>query len=222
MNDTTARRAGLAVVAMAGLSVAMAPLNALARMRTDSGQSDLDNPLARWWADPALQTLEPLVDWGAPDTVYETYGKFYLFALLAVLACAAAVRSRRRARLRFSERWGWRLTLTSYGLMTVSMFFTYWIANLDLVFLAVTLPALLLNTIGETMLGIGLIRSGFRPRLTAWVLALSFPLSQALVMISTQALGMWPMMLAWGAAGWSLWRTAPESVPATEPNPVTA
>jgi len=222
MNDTTARRAGLAVVIMAGLSVAMAPLNALARMRTDSGRSDLDNPLAHWWAEPALQRLGPLVDWGTPDTVYETYGKFYLFALLAVIACAIAVRSRRPPVMRFSERWGWRLTLTSYGLMTVSMFFTYWIANLDLVFLVVTLPSLLINTIGETMLGIGLIRSGFRPRLTGWVLALSFLLSQTLVMVSTQALGMWPMMLAWAAAGWSLWHATPDSVPAAEPNRVTA
>ena len=140
MNDTAARRAGLAVVVMAGLSLAMAPLNALARMRTDDGRSDFDNPLAHWWADPAMQTLRPLVDWSGPDTVYETYGKFYVFALLAVLACATAVRRRRPSTLRFSERWGWRLTLTSYVLMTVSLFVTYWIANLDLVFLAVTLP----------------------------------------------------------------------------------
>ena len=222
MNDTAARRAGLAVVVMAGLSLAMAPLNALARMRTDDGRSDFDNPLAHWWADPAMQTLRPLVDWSGPDTVYETYGKFYVFALLAVLACATAVRRRRPSPLRFSERWGWRLTLTSYVLMTVSLFVTYWIANLDLVFLAVTLPSLLLSTIGETMLGIGLVRSGFRPRLTGWVLALSFPFSQALVILSTQALGMWPTMLAWGAAGWSLWRTTPHSVPVTQPSTVTA
>ena len=106
--------------------------------------------------------------------------------------------------------------------MLVSLFFTYWIANLDLVFLAVTLPSLLLNTIGETMLGIGLIRSGFRPRLTGWVLALSFPLTQALVMVSTQALGMWPMMLAWGAAGWSLLRSEPQTVPDADARPITA
>ena len=72
----------------------MAPLNAMARMRTDDGRSDFDNPLAHWWADPAMQTLRPLVDWGAPDTVYETYGKFYVLALVAVIACAVAVRSR--------------------------------------------------------------------------------------------------------------------------------
>jgi hypothetical protein len=208
MTTTTVRRCGLAATVFAVLSLIMAPLNALARMRTDDGRSDLDNPLAHWWADPALRALDPIVGWGSPDTVYLTYGKFYVFALLGVLVCAFAVHSLRPPG-RFAERWGWRLTLTSYCLMSLSLFFTYWIANLDLVFLAVTIPALLLSTVGETMLGIGLIRAGFRPRLTAWVLALSFPLSQVLVMISTQALGMWPTMLAWGTAGWALWRRAP-------------
>ena len=34
------------------------------------------------------------------------------------------------------------------------------------------------------------------------------PLKIALVSVSTQALGMWPMMLAWGTIGWSLVRSA--------------
>lgn len=38
------------------------------------------------------------------------------------------------------------------------------------------------------------------------MILLDLPLSIALVEISTQALGMWPMMLAWGLVGWSLWR----------------
>jgi hypothetical protein len=222
MSNTARRHAGLACVVLAAVSLVMAPLNALARMRTEDGRSDFDNPLAHWWADPAMHALDPLVDWGPPDTVYQTYGKFYLFAVLAALACALAVRSLRPAKLRFSERWGWRLTLTSYALMAVSMCFTYWIANLDLVFLAVTMPAVLLSTIGETMLGIGLVRSGFRPRLTGWTLALSFPLSNVLVMVSTQALGMWPMMLAWATAGWTLWRSdrlTPRAEPVTSTLP---
>lgn len=213
MTTTAVRRCGLAAAILAVLSLVVAPLNALARMRTDSGRSDFDNPLAHWWADPAMRAFGPLVDWGSPDTVYETYGKFYVFAVLAALACALAVRSL-RPRGRTAERWGWRLTLTAYCLMAVSLFFTYWVANLDLVFLAVTIPSLLLSTIGETMLGIGLVRAGFRPRLTGWVLALSFPLSQALVMMSTQALGMWPMMLAWGTAGWWLWHGDKHDQPA--------
>lgn len=219
MNDTFARRAGLAAVILAVLSLIVAPLNALARMRTDSGLSDFENPLAHWWAAPAMDALRPLVEWGSPDTVYETYGKFYVFAMLAVLACAFTVRRRRNpSTMRFSERWGWRVTLTAYCLLTVSLFFTYWAANLELVFLIVTLPSVLLSTIGELLLGIGLIRAGFRPRLTGWVLALGFPLSQSLVAISTQALGMWPMMAAWGIAGWNLWRSSPhEPVPVTSP-----
>jgi hypothetical protein len=208
MNNSLVRGAGLAAMIFAGLSVVMALLNALARMRTADGLSDFENPLASWWARPAMRATGPLVEWGSPDTVYETYGKFYVFALLAVLACATAIRSgRRQAGMGFVERWGWRISLPSYVLLAISLFYTYWIANLDLVFLLVTVPTMLLNTIGELLLGIGLIRSRFRPRLTGWLLALGFPLSQGLVAISTQALGMWPTMFAWGLAGWTLWRS---------------
>ena len=222
MNSTNRRRAGLACVVLAVASLFLAPLHALARMRTESGFSDFENPLAHWWAAPAMDAFGPLLDWGSPDTVYLTYGKFNVVALLAVLACALAVRGRRPRPLRFSERWGWRLSLTSYWLLAFSMLGYYWTQGLDLLFLLATLPGLLLNAVGQTMLGIGLVLSGFRPRLTGWVLALSFPLSQALVMVSTQALGMWPMMLAWGAAGWALWRTEPVESPVPGPTPAPA
>ncbi len=134
-----------------------------------------------------------------------------MFAVLAVIACALAVRSRRPEHQRWAERWGWRVALAGYALTAVSLFFTYWVANLDLVFLAVTIPSLLLSSVGNVLLGIGLIRGGFRPRLTGWVLAFELPLSIGLVAISTQALGMWPMMFAWAVAGWSLWRLPDQS-----------
>ena len=200
MNNFLLRAAGLTATIFAGLSVMMAPLNALARMRTTDALSDFENPLASWWARPAMRAASPLVEWGYPDKVYEIYGKFYVFALLAVLACAIAVRSRRgTAGMGLAERWGWRISLPSYALLATSLFITYWVANLDVVFLLVTLPTMLLNTIGELLLGIGLIRSKFRPRLTGWLLALGFPLSQGLIAISTQrwvcgppcSLGVW-------------------------------
>ena len=206
MTDTSCRRAGLAAVVLALASIVLAPLNALARMRTDSGLSDYENPLASWWARPTMDVARPVLDWASPDTVYETYGKFYVFAVVAALACALAVRSRRPPRPGWAERWGWRIALGGYALTAVSLFFTYWVANLDIVFLAVTIPSLLLSSVGNVLLGIGLIRGDFRPRLTGWVLAFELPLSIGLVALSTQALGMWPMMAAWGAAGWSLWR----------------
>jgi hypothetical protein len=204
MNRNRDRHVGQAAVAMALASVVLAPLNALARMRTESGLSDYENPLASWWAEPAMRLARPLLDWGSPDTVYETYGKFYVVAVLAVIACALTVRSHRPQPMRRTERWGWRLVLTAYVLTAAALFFTYWIANIDAVFLALTIPSLLLGAIGNVVLGVVLIRRRFRPRLTAWALALDLPLSIGLVAISTQALGMWPMMLAWGVAGWSL------------------
>lgn len=212
MTDTNRRWAGLAAVVLALASIILAPLNALARMRTDDGLSDYENPLAAWWAQPAMDLARPILDWASPDTVYETYGKFYVFAVFAVIACALSVRGQRPGRRGWAERWGWRIALAGYALTAISLFFTYWVANLDVVFLAVTIPSLLLSSAGNVLLGVGLIRGGFRPRLTGWVLALELPLSIGLVAISTQALGMWPTMLAWGVAGWSLWRYHPSEV----------
>ena len=54
MTDTYRRRAGLAAAVLALASLVLAPLNALARMRTESGLSDYENPLASWWARPAM------------------------------------------------------------------------------------------------------------------------------------------------------------------------
>ena len=116
LSTTAVRRCGLAVVVLAIASIPLAPLNALARMQTTSGRSDLENELAAWWAEPALRTLGPwLLDFADADGVYVTYGKFYLLACLAVLACAVAAWSRRPARLGWAERWGWRLTIGPRG-----------------------------------------------------------------------------------------------------------
>jgi hypothetical protein len=218
MDDDTIRHSGQAAVVLALASVVLAPLNALARMRTESGQSDLDNGLAAWWAQPALDALTPrLLDFADPDTVYETYGKFYAIALVAVLACVFATRSLRPARQSWMERWGWRLTIASLVLMTAGQFVAYWIAVSDGAYLVVLL-AMLIGVFGNILLGIGLLRGGFRPRFAAWVIVLDLPLSIGLVAISTQALGMWPTMLAWGVIGWSLMRRSDDNQTSGSPD----
>ncbi len=217
LSTTAVRRCGLAAVVLAIASIPLAPLNALARMQTDSGRSDLANDLAAWWAEPALRTLSPwLLDFADVDTVYLTYGKFYLLAVLAVLACAVATRSRRPADMGWAERWGWRLTIGSLALTCVGHFATYWLAFVDAGFVVVLL-SMLIGVFGNILLGVGLIRAGFRPRVAAWVILLDLPLSVALVSISTMALSMWPMMLAWGLIGWSLWRDAAGSETSERP-----
>ncbi len=206
LSATAVRRCGLAAVVLAIASIPLAPLNALARMQTADGHNDLVNGLAAWWAAPAMHTLSPrLLDFADADTVYLTYGKFYLLAVLAVLACVVATRSRRPAQVGRVERWGWRLTITSLAGMSVGHATSYWLGIVDGGFL-VTLLAMFIGIFGNVLLGIGLLRAGFRPRLAAWVILLDLPLSVLLVAVSTQALGMWPVMFAWGRIGWSLWR----------------
>jgi len=206
LTDTTVRRSGLAAVVLALASIVFAPLNALARMQTADGHSDLTNPAASWWAQPAMDALQPvLLDFADVDTVYLTYGKFNLLALLAVLACVVAARSRRPRAVGWSERWGWRLTVVSLALMCLAQLVVYWVGIVDEGFL-VMLLGMLLGIFANVLLGIGLVRARFRPRLAAWAILLDLPLSILLVSFSTQALGMWPRMLAWGLIGWSLWR----------------
>jgi len=217
MKDETVRACGLGAVVLAAASVVLAPLNALARMQTESGRSDLENELAAWWAEPALRTLgPPLLDFADADTVYLTYGKFYAFAMVAVLACVFAARSRRPSPMRWTERWGWRLTIAGFTLTLVGMVCFYWFLVGDWAY-GVTLLGLLVGIPGNILLGIGLLRGGFRPRFAAWVILLDLPLSLALVEVSTMALSMWPMMLAWGVIGWSLRGTGRTQAEPTAP-----
>ena len=206
LSDTAVRRWGLAAVVLAVASIPLAPLNALARMQTESGRSDLANPQAAWWAEPALDTLRPwLLDFAGVDRVYVTYGKFYLFAAVAVLGCVLAAWSRRPTELRWAERWGWRLTVVGYAVVCVGHLVAYWLLKVDTGFVVI-LFSMLIGIFGNVLLGYGLLRAGFRPRLAAWVVLLDLPLSLALVELGTMAFTMWPMMLAWGLIGWSLWR----------------
>ncbi|HZJ04678.1 MAG TPA: hypothetical protein VFD59_04305 [Nocardioidaceae bacterium] len=206
LTPTAVRRCGLAAVVVAIASLPLAPLNALARMQTESGQSDLANELANWWAEPALRVLGPwLLDFADPVTVYLTYGMFYAVAMVGVLACVVAARSVRPRAVHWDERWGWRLVLASYGVILLGFIAFYYLRVGDGAYLVI-LFAMLIGIPGNILLGIGLLRGGFRPRFAACVILLDLPLSIALVEISTQALGMWPMSLAWGVIGWSLWR----------------
>ncbi len=76
------------------------------------------------------------------------------------------------------EKWAWRIALTGYMWAVVDVFCDYWTqwatynAFFDIAFL-ITVPGLLLVLVlvGSTLLGIALLRNGFRPRGAAVLLA---------------------------------------------------
>ena len=215
MNPSTARTAGIVTVAAAAATIVIAPLHALARFATEDGASDLASPIVSAWAGAAREAAGGLLTFSDPQTVYTTYGKYWLIFLMAVIGCALAMRAQRPAPMRAVERWGWRIALTGYGLTALGALVSYWTPYVDTGFAFLTLPGQLISTIGNTTLGVALLRGHARPRLTGWLLALDLPLSILFTAVGSMATGVFPFALAWGAAGWRLYRsnTTPAPVP---------
>jgi hypothetical protein len=213
MNRTgTTSAIGLAAWAAAWTGTFLAPVHALSRYATADGREDLANPLVRAWADPAADLLRPLLAWSDPDTVYITYGKVWFPVFLAVTVCAFAVRRSRRPT--GVERWGWRIALVGYVLATASTFGDYWTPGwMDQSFLFVGIPGVLISLIGSTVLGTALVRRGFRPRATGWLLSAWIPLFFGLSTVVAMGAAALPMIWAWGLAGRALRRPVGSTAP---------
>ncbi|MBK5305069.1 MAG: hypothetical protein JJD92_00120 [Frankiaceae bacterium] len=199
---------GRAALGAAAAGTVLAPLSALARFATEDGKSDLESGVVRAWAEPARDALEPLLDWASADTVYTTYGKAWTPILLAALLCALTVFRRRTPT--GAEKWGWRMTLVGLVGMTIGVTGSYWTPALDEFFL-VALPFMLIAMIGGIVLGIGLLRRGFRPRATAVLLIAWLPLFFVLSSVIAMGAALLPALWAWAIAGWSLATTADEA-----------
>jgi hypothetical protein len=192
---------------MAIVATVVGELHALARHATADGKADLDLPLTRAWAVPAARALRPLLDWSDPDTVYVTYGKIWLPVFAAFTACAFVVRAHRHPH--GFEKWAWRVALAGYVIATLSVLGDYWTPWLDQSFVALTIPGLLLTLIGSTSLGIVLLRRGFRPRVSAWLLVLVIPLVFGIAQVTSLGNAILPVLWAWAIAGRRITRELP-------------
>ncbi len=203
--DRHRRAVGLFAWSMAWVGLVVGQLHALARHATEDGRADLDLSTTSFWAEPAANALRPLLDWGDPDLVYVTYGKIWLPVFVAFFLCALlAHRDRRPTGF---ERWAWRVTLVAYAGAVVDVFLEYWTqwtgeptAVLDLAFL-VGLPFVLLTMVSSTVLGITLLRKGFSPRSSAWLLVLTVPGFLVIPMFTSLGSISLPVAFAFGILG---------------------
>lgn len=198
---------GRAAFWSAAFATVLAPMHALARYATEDGRSDLDLPGVRAWADPARDALEPLLDWGSPDTVYTTYGKLWLPVFLLATLMALVVRAS-RSETTGAEKWGWRLASAGYVVATAALLGQYWSPFLDETFAVAGIPGLLLSMVGSTVLGVGLIRRGYRPRATAVLLVVWIPLMVVLSNLVALGAACLPFLWAWGLTGRHAQRTS--------------
>ena len=204
-SDSAGRRIATFAWVMAWVGLVVGQLHAMARHQTLGGRSDLELPLTRAWSDPARAALRPLLDWGDADLVYVTYGKVWLPVFVAFTLCAFAIRARRRPQ--GFERWAWRIALVGYCWAVVSVFGDYWTqwtgttnVLLEISFV-LGLPGLLLTLLGSSLLGIALVRNGFRPRVSAWLLAATFPLALVITEVTSMGSVVLPIMFGFGWAG---------------------
>lgn len=218
----TQARIGRFAWAAAWCGLVIGQLHALARHNTADGKEDLETWTTRVWSDPARSALRPLLDWADPDTVYLTYGKLWLPVFVAFTLCAFVVHARRRPS--GFETWAWRVALTGYVYACFSVVLDYWTqltdynAFFDPAFL-IGLPSVPLTMVGSTMLGISLLRRGFRPRLTGWLLALAIPLTVVVSAFTSLGNVILPIAFAFGVAGR---RLAAEVEEAATPRPAPA
>src|ERR671914_542680 len=214
MSDHT-RSIGLYAVAAALASLVIAPLLGLAYFGTEHGKEELETGSISAWAEPARDAVGGLLTFAGPDRVYSTYLQAFALFFPAVLLIAFLVRSRWSARSTRPGRWAWRVALTGYGLLATGALTIGLVLIggdpssplVDPLFLGLLFPGIVPSTAGSSALGVGLVRSGYRPRLTAWLLLLAFPLwIFGDFVVGHNGIGLVPLMLAWGATGLRPWR----------------
>ena len=207
-SKSTARIVGRAAWIGAWFGVVLGPIHALSRFATEGGREDLAFAPTRMWAEPAAERLRLLLDWADPQTVYVTYGKMWFVLLVAATACAFVVRrSRERRGL---ERVAWPIALSGMVISTAGLFGSYYTPWLEESFVILGIPGMLISLLGSLLLGIALLRRGFRPRATGWLLVLWLPLFEVLSSLIALGAAMLPMLFAWGLAGRGIAATANE------------
>ncbi len=156
VSPRTEQRIGRAAWALAWFGLVAGQLHAMARHATPEGQGDFESaPLTKVWSVPLSDVLSPLLDWSDVYTVYRVYGLLWIPVYAAYTLCAFVVRSHRRPA--GFERWGWRLLLASYVVMTLSIVGAYAGPWTDQSFAALGIPSAVLGLVGAPMLGISLV-----------------------------------------------------------------
>jgi hypothetical protein len=214
---------GLYAIVAAATAVLIEPLLAVAYFDTAEGAQYLDVATVAAWAVPARELFGGLVTWASADVVYNTYSLIMALMFPAVLATALATRAQRLGSRTRSERVGWWIALTGYGLfgcgvLLVAVLLTSGASGalVDVGFMALMIPGILLSMIGSTILGVVFLRTGHQPRLTGWLLACSLPLLiVGSAVVGHNGFGILPLMIAWAATG-ARWRSA-DAVPPLEP-----
>jgi hypothetical protein len=219
--------AGLYAVLAAAAALVLAPLLSLAYFAIPDGVGELQSATVSAWANPARHAAGPLLTFASPDRVYATYLQALALLFPAIVVSAWITRRSRPAEITRLERWGWRITLVGYSMLVVGLLAVSLLligvspsgSATNAVFFPLVIPGTLLGTTGSSALGIALLRSAYRPRLTAWLLTLGLPLWLfGSVVLGHNSVGLVPLLVAWAATGRHFGRLPQFAPPVTAVN----
>lgn len=217
----------------AAAALVVTPLLALSYFAIPNGAGELESGAVSAWADPARDAAGRLLTFAPQDRVYATYIQLLTLLFPAVVLAAMLTWRRRRPVPTRAERVAWRVSLIGYllielGLAAVSVALIAASSSSAVVndlFLALIAPGLVIGTMGSSALGVALLRRRFRPRLTSWLLTLSFPLwIVGSDVIGHNSIGLLPLFIAWAVSQWHQQNergSAPRSATPTVENATT-
>ena len=169
-----------AYAALSALAVLIiSPLLALAYFATSDGAYERGSSTVTMWATPTAKLAGGLLTFSSAEHVYSTYLQAFALIFPSILLCAWVARSRRPDARSRPERWSWRAAMAGYAVMSAGLIVAFcleaatWVIGTDphngplnVVFLALLVPGILLSTLGSSVLGLSLVRSQYAPRAT--------------------------------------------------------
>jgi hypothetical protein len=209
---STSRSVSIYAVGATAGAIVLAPLFALAYLGTPHGAADLEVASVAAWAHPARAAAGVLLTFAAPERVYATYTQLFALLVPALLVTAQAARRARPADVLRGERIGWAAARTGYAALAAGIILAALVLiggdtdapMVNAVFLTLVFPGILISVLGSTVLGVALLRAGYQPRATAWLLTLAIPgFALGSLALGHNSLGLVPLFLAWSCTAWA-------------------
>jgi len=206
------RWGGLAGILTGAMAIALAPLATTAAVY-EAWAGGWGRP-PRGWVAAVGSTLWPLLTFASPPKVYQTYGRAFFFVFLFLVLALRGLHTHSSSAGGQLERYGFRIAFASLLLLLAANVADYWLGVAILgqrlwgASFAATLLGLLLLLIASVLLGAAALRSAALPRWSAWAMIAS-PMAVILSLWGVRHIPSAPMLplgIAWGLAGYSLWK----------------
>jgi len=124
------------------------------------------------WLPVIQRAIRPIMSFGAPIVVYNTFGRVYNLVYLLLLPSTVALHRVHRDANSGLEKWGYRLTILGLIAAAIGVAGDYWANGLGF---PLEVVGIIVLSLGSTANGIALLRIRTWPAWSSWLLILCLP-----------------------------------------------